>query len=43
MKCWKTYVRDTHVTSSHDASYASGIVLYTDDAIYKLDYYHYYI
>ena len=41
--CWKTYVRDMHVTSSHDASYASSIVLHTDDAVYRLDYYHYHI
>ena len=37
------YVRDMHVMSSHDASYASGIVLYTNDAVYRLDYYHYHI
>ena len=41
--CWKTYVRDTHMMSSHDASYASSIVLYTDDAVYRLDYYYYHI
>ena len=41
--CWKTYVQDMYVTSSHDASYDSDIVLYTDDTVYRLDYYYYHI
>ena len=32
-----------YVTSAHGIPHDPGIVLHTDDAIYRLDYYHYHI
>jgi len=31
------------VMSSHDVPHDTGILLYTDDAVYRLDYISYYI
>jgi len=45
-ECWKTNVWDTYMISSdssHDIPHNVGILLHTNDAIYRLDYSSYYI